>query len=123
MHRLEYYRLPIYLRYQLKPFLYHPSLTSAFTTKDIEGVIGSLRETDVIVLARRSDLVVTPPRLFPMRWWYYATSSPLPGSQVYNLTLEFQSRLEAPLVQFLNSDYYVRAFEDGEIVGLVHVIQ
>jgi hypothetical protein len=123
MHRLEYYRLPIYLRYQLKPFLYHPSLTSAFTTRDIEGVIASLKGSDVIVLARRSDLSVSPPQPFATHWWYYITSSPLPGSQVYNLTLEFQSRLEAPLVHFLNSDYYVRAFEDGEIVGLVHAIQ
>jgi hypothetical protein len=118
MHRLEYFRLPIYLRYQLKPFLYHPSLTSAFTSEDIAGVIQSLRQSGVTVLARRSDLTASGATPIPTHWWYYVTSSPLPGSEVYNLTLEFQARLEAPLVQFLNSEYDV-AFEDGEIVGLV----
>lgn len=119
MHRLEYFRLPIYLRHDLKPFMYQPTLASAFTNQDIEDVIASLRRTDVVVLARRADLAVTTPiPPLPTHWWFYATSSPLPGSQIFNLTLEFQARLEAPLVSFLNSEYDV-AFEDGEIVGLV----
>jgi hypothetical protein len=37
---------------------------------------------------------------------------------VFNLTLEFQARLEAPLVSVLNTEYDV-AFEDGEVVGLI----
>lgn len=119
MHRLEYYRLPIYLRYRLSPFLYHPSLTSTFTFADIQDVIGELRESGAIVLARRSDLIVAAAaQRLETRWWHYVTSSPLPGSTVYNLTLEFQASLETPLVQFLGSAYE-RQFEDGEIVGLV----
>jgi hypothetical protein len=118
MHKLEYYRLPIYLHYRLKPVLYHPSLTSAFTRQDIEDVIADLRRSRAVVLARRADIDnATPPMQAP-RWWNYITSSPLPGSTVFNLTLVFQSRLEAPLVRFLN-DAYDRRFEDGDIVGLV----
>jgi hypothetical protein len=118
MHKLEYYRLPIYLRYQLKPVLYHPSLTSAFTRKDIEDVIADLRRSHAIVLARRSDLQGHAVAHLHPRWWHYVTSSPLPGSTVFNLTVEFQGRLEAPLVSFLNSSYD-RRFEDGDVVGLV----
>lgn len=119
MHRLEYYRLPIYERYRLKPFLYHPSLTSAFTPEDIEDVIRALRTSGAIVLARKADLeVAAPPRLLETRWWCYAGSLPLPGSQVYNLTLQFQDRLERPLVQFLLSEYD-RTYDDGGVVGLV----
>jgi hypothetical protein len=118
MHKLEYYRLPIYLRYQLKPVLYHPSLTSAFTPRDIENVIADLRRSHAIVLVRRGDLQSKTPGHLDPRWWHYITSSPLPGSTVFNLTVEFQARLEAPLVSFLNSSYDPR-FEDGDIVGLV----
>lgn len=119
MHRLEYYRLPIYERYRLKPFLYHPSLTSAFTPEDIQDVILALRTSGAVVLARKADLDVTaPPRLLETRWWCYAGSLPLPGSQVYNLTLQFQDRLERPLVQFLLSEYD-RTYDDGGVVGLV----
>ena len=41
----------------------------------------------------------------------------MPGSQIFNWTREFQTRLEAPLVRMLNTDYD-RVFEDGDIVGL-----
>lgn len=44
MHKLEYYRLPIYLRFGLEPILYFPSLTTAFTEADIQRVILELRE-------------------------------------------------------------------------------
>lgn len=118
MHKLEYYRLPIYLRYRLKPVLYQPSLTSAFTRQDIEGVIAELQHTHAVVLARRADIDGPAAPAPPSRWWNYITSSPLPGSTVFTLTLEFQSRLEAPLVRFLNGSYD-RRFEDGDVVGLV----
>jgi len=117
MHRLEYYRLPIYLRYRLEPFLYHPSLTSAFTADDIQGVIKALRDSRAIVLARPSDLAVGAAQRLDTHWWHFVTSSPLPGSNVYNLTLDFQTKLEAPLVQFLTSAYD-QPFDDGEILGL-----
>ena len=119
MHRLEYFRLPVYLQHNLKPFMYQPTLASAFTSKDIDDVIAQLRNNDVLVLARRSDLTVTTPVTpLPTHWWFYATSSPLPGSQIFNLTLEFQARLEAPLVTFLNTQYDI-VFEDGDVVALV----
>lgn len=119
MHRLEYFRLPVYLQHDLKPFMYQPTLASAFTSKDIDDVIAQLRNNEVLVLARRSDLTVASPVTpLPTHWWFYATSSPLPGSQVFNLTLEFQARLEAPLVSYLNTQYDI-VFEDGDIVALV----
>ena len=120
MHRLEYFRLPVYVAHRLKPFMFFPTLASAFTARDIDRVIASLRESgDAIVLARRADLAVALP-VTPLatHWWFYLTSSPLPGSDIFNLTLEFQARLEAPLVSVLNTEYRI-AFEDGEIVGLV----
>lgn len=120
MHRLEYFRLPVYVQHRLRPFMYFPTLASAFTAADIDRVVTSLRANpDAVVLARRADLVVTTPvTKIPTRWWFYATSSPIPGSDVFNLTLEFQARLEAPLVSVLNTEYDV-AFEDGEVVGLI----
>ena len=119
MHKLEYYRLPIYLERRLKPFLHHPSLTSAFTKEDIEDVIGELKQGGAVVLARRTDLMLSgPPAPLPTRWPYYAMSAPLPGSTVFNLTTEFQWRLEKPLIEFLTTAYDT-TFEDGEIVGLV----
>jgi hypothetical protein len=117
MHHLEYYRLPIYVDYQLKPFLYHPSLTSVFTREDIEGVTRELQASQAVVLTRRVDLDLPVVRPLPTRWWYFATSSPLPGSAVFNLTVQFQARLEEPLRQFLVTNY-TRQFENGEIVGL-----
>ena len=118
MHHLEYYRLPIYLHYRLRPFLYHPSLTSVFTRQDIEDVTVDLRKSRAVVLARRSDLDVPSVQPLPTSWWYFVTSSPLPGSTVFNLTVQFQARLEEPLRQFLTTAY-TRQFENGEIVGLV----
>lgn len=117
MHQLEYYRLPVYLEYRLKPFMYYPTLAAAFTADDIERVIQELRTRPAIVLARRADLSADPPRPYDTHWPYFLTSSPLPGSTVFNLTLEFQSRLERPLVDFLTTAY-TRQFEDGDIVGL-----
>lgn len=119
MHRLEYYRLPIYDTYRLTPFEYQPTLASAFTAKDIQDVIDLLRGRDVVVLATKTDLaVMSPVTPIPTRWWFYATSSPLPGSQIFNWTREFQARLEAPLVRTLNTEYD-RVFDDGDVVGLV----
>lgn len=118
MHRLEYYRLPVYLRFRIKPFLYYPLLAAAFTPEDIRDVIRSLQDSHAIVLVLRSDLNMAEPRPLQTHWWHYVTSSPVAGSEVFNLTLEFQARLEAPLVRFLNSAYE-RRFEDGEILGLV----
>ena len=102
----------------MKPVLYHPSLTSAFTEQDIENVIADLRRSHAVVLVRRADLEGTAAVPAAPRWWNYITSSPLPGSTVFSLTLEFQARLEAPLVRFLNASYD-RGFEDGDIVGLL----
>ena len=118
MHRLEYYRLPIYLAYGLRPFMYQPTLAAAFTAEDIGLVIDQLRNSPAVVLARRADLSPQPPRFYETHWPFYVTSSPLPGSTVFNLTLDFQSRLERPLVEFLTTAYEVD-FEDGDIVGLV----
>jgi hypothetical protein len=119
MHKLEYYRLPIYMRFHLKPGLYFPSLTSAFTREDMEAVIQDLRRTRAIVVALRRDLVDKPHVGNASRHWlYYLTSAPLPGSSVFDLTVQFQAKLEEPLMEFFESFYEVR-FEDGEIVGLV----
>lgn len=117
MHRLEYYRLPIYLQRDLEPFLFHPSLTSAFTRQDIDDVIAELTRGEAVVLARRADLSLSAPKPLPLHWAYYLTSAPLPGSEVFNLTMEFQWRLEKPLVEFLTTAYDA-VFEDGEVVGL-----
>ena len=107
MHRLEYYRLPIYDRYRLVPFEYQPTLASAFTHEDIEEH-----------MATKADLAVqSPVTPLPTAWWLYLASAPVAGSQIYNWTREFQARLEAPLVTMLNTEYE-RVFEDGEIVGL-----
>ncbi len=118
MHLLEYYRLPIYLQFQLKPFMYQPSLTAAFTPEDIQHVIRQLRDSQAVVLSRRADLSPEPPKLLPTAWPFAVTGAPLPGSTVFNLTLEFQSRLERPLLEFLSSDAYITRFTDGDLVGL-----
>lgn len=119
MHKLEYYRLPIYLRFKLEPILYFPSLTSAFTEADIRRVIEELRARRAIILARRDDLGASIPKGRPsFDWLLFLTSSPLPGSTVHDLTSRFQARLEAPLVEFLRCDYDI-GFEDGEIVALL----
>lgn len=119
MHKLEYYRLPIYLRFGLEPILYFPSLTSAFTDKDMRGVIDELRERRAIVIARQADLEQLPPAVESgPHWLMFLTSSPLPGSAVYDLTNRFQARLEAPLLEFLKAEYDI-GLEDGEIVALL----
>jgi hypothetical protein len=81
-------------------------------------MIAMLRASSAIVLSRTADLALDTPVPLDTRWPYFLTSSPLPGSTVYNLTTAFQSRLDRPLVEFLNTAYR-REFEDGEIVGLV----
>lgn len=119
MHKLEYYRLPIYLRFGLEPILYFPSLTSAFTEADIQRVIRELRERRAIVLARRADLAPPVPVGRPSsHWLLFLTSSPLPGSSVFELTNRFQARLEAPLLEFLKAEYDI-GLEDGAIVALL----
>jgi len=119
MHKLEYYRLPIYTRFHLKPVLYYSWLGSAFTREDMEAVIQELRRTRAIVVALRRDLVDKPNAGDTSRqhWLYYLTSAPLPGSSVFDLTVQFQAKLEEPLMEFFTSFYEVQ-FEDGEIVGL-----
>ncbi len=70
------------------------------------------------MLARQADLSrAGPPAPLPLHWPYFMTSAPLAGSEVFNLTLEFQWRLERPLVEFLTSAYDTE-FEDGDVVGL-----
>jgi hypothetical protein len=119
MHKLEYYRLPVYERYRLKPFLYFPSLTSAFTEENIQTVIRELASSHAIVIARRQDLLVRPRDSDGrMKWFHGIMASPLPSSTVYDLTLRFQAQLEQPLVDFLSSAYSV-GFEYGDVVALV----
>lgn len=119
MHKLEYYRLPIYTRVHLKPILYYPSLTAAFTQEDMEVVIRELQRTHAIVIALRRDLAAgTRVQEEGYHWLHYMMSSPLPGSSVFDLTMQFQAKLEEPLMDFLRSSYEVQ-FEDGEIVALV----
>jgi hypothetical protein len=48
----------------------------------------------------------------------FLTSSPLPGSSVFELTSRFQTKLEAPLLEFLMTEYDI-GLEDGEIVALL----
>ena len=118
MHRLEYYRLPIYTKYRLLPIEYQSTLASAFTPLDIEDHMRLLRRTRAIVLVSKADLAVrSPVTPLPTSWWFSLASAALPCSQIFNWTREFQTRLEAPLVRMLNTDYD-RVFEDGDIVGL-----
>jgi hypothetical protein len=119
MHKLEYYRLPVYTRLHLKPVLYYPSLTSAFTQEDIQEVIRGLRTANAIVIALRRDLGEEAHSQGGGRHWlHYMMSSPLPGSSVFDLTMQFQAKLEVPLMEFLKSSYEVQ-FEDGEVLALV----
>lgn len=119
MHKLEYYRFPVYTRFHLKPVLYYPSLTSAFTQEDIQEVIRELRTANIIVIAMRRDLEKgAHGQDGGPRWLHYMMSFPLPGSSVFDLTLQFQAKLEEPLTEFLKSSYEVQ-FEDGEVLALV----
>ena len=119
MHKLEYYRLPVYTRLHLRPVLYYPSLTSAFTQEDIQEVIRELRTANIIVIALRRDLAEeVHSQDGGLHWLHYMMSFPLSGSSVFDLTLQFQAKLETPLSEFLKSSYEVQ-FEDGEVLALV----
>lgn len=116
MYNLDYYRLPIFVRFKLKPVLYH---IDPLITRDPQIPIEELRQSGALIMTLRGELTEEGKvrENDPLEWLYYATDALLPGSRAHNLHVRADRAKLAPVRKFLASSYET-ILEDGELVVL-----
>lgn len=108
MYEMEYSSLPVYRDFKLRYATYYTMLITARDQAGIEQVIDEVRSRRAVVVVRKENLSSLQPQRRStgvLRWFDGLSGAHTAGSTLNDVLLKSRSRLTAPFLKFVQTEY------------------
>jgi hypothetical protein len=108
MYEMEYSSLPVYRDFKLRYATYYTMLITARDQAGIEQVIDEVRSRQAVVVVRKENLSSLQPHRRSMgvlRWFDSLSGAHTAGSTLNEVLLKSRTRLMAPFLKFVQTEY------------------